>query len=155
MLSRRALPALLLCLLAPLAVADPGPEIRGVWARATPPMIENGAVYFEIVNPAPRADTLLGVETPRVPRAELHRSDTSSGQARMAHTPRVQVPAEGAVRFEPGGRHVMLMGLQEPLQAGERFPLTLRFERAGEVTVEVTVQPATAMGPPEADDTPN
>lgn len=145
---QRLLPALLLCLIPALTGAADGLRITDAWARATPPTIENGAAYLVIRNSGRRDDVLVGARTPRAPGAELHRS-TSGGMASMQHTPRVRVPAGGRVAFEPGGRHVMLTGLQTPLTAGERFPLTLVFERAGELEVMVPVQPATAMGPPE------
>lgn len=148
MLLRRCLPVLLLCLAATAAAAEPGLRVTGAWARATPPTIENGAAYLVIHNPGPRDDVLVGARTARAARAELHHSRHGGGQARMAHTPRVRIPAEGRVAFEPGGRHVMLVGLGTALTAGERFALTLVFERAGELRVEVPVQPATAMGPP-------
>lgn len=151
MLLLRRLAIVLLCLAATSAAANGGLEVSGAWSRATPPTLETGAVYLEIRNPGRRDDTLEGVRTDRAPQAELHRSSTEGGQARMEHTPRARIPAEGEVRFAPGGRHVMLMGLEEPLTEGERFPLTLVFERAGEIEVEVTVRPANAMGPGDED----
>jgi copper(I)-binding protein len=68
------------------------------------------------------------------------------GNSRMVHTPEVRVPAEGEVVFEPGGRHVMLMGLTESLREGETFELTLELEHNGPVTLTVNVLPPTAMG---------
>lgn len=148
MILRRLLPALVLCLAPAIAAAADTIRITGAWARATPPTIENGAAYLVIHNPGRRDDALVGARTPRAAGAELHRSSYGSGQASMAHTPRVRVPAGDQITFEPGGRHVMLTGLEAPLTAGERFPLTLIFEHTGEIEVMVPVQPATAMGPP-------
>jgi hypothetical protein len=59
----------------------------------------------------------------------------------------VDVPANQPVALKPGGTHIMLEGLNEPLQAGKSFPLTLTFEKAGEKQVEVAVEKAGATGP--------
>ena len=58
----------------------------------------------------------------------------------------VAVPAHGMATLQPGSFHVMMMGLAKPLEEGHSFPLTLTFEQAGEVTVEVTVQGVGSMG---------
>lgn len=120
--------------------------IEDVWARATPPGFDKGAVYFELTNNSPRSDALVGVRTERAPRAELHRTIEEGGNSRMVHTPRVAIPAESEVIFEPGGRHVMLMGIKSALTEGERFTLRLRTEGGGERPVEVQVLAPTAMG---------
>ena len=120
--------------------------INGVWSRATAPGLDRGAVYFELENTGRRGDQMIGVSTPRAPRAELHQTIEEGGNSRMVHTPEVRVPAEGEVIFEPGGRHVMLMGLSESLREGETFDLTLELEHNGPVTLTVDVLPPTAMG---------
>ncbi|KAF0284546.1 copper chaperone PCu(A)C [Spiribacter roseus] len=120
--------------------------IEDAWARATPPGFSKGAVYLEIRNDSRRSDTLVGVHTERAGRAELHRTIEEGGNSRMVHTPRVRVPAEGSVTFEPGGRHVMMMGIDEALTEGERFSLELEAETAGTLRVNVEVLAPTAMG---------
>ena len=67
----------------------------------------------------------------------------------MRHLRSVEVPAQGAVSFEPGGLHLMLIGLKEPLVAGKGFPLTLVFREAGEI--EVTVEITTGGAPDRSD----
>jgi hypothetical protein len=64
----------------------------------------------------------------------------------MVQIPNVEIPAHGKVSFQPGGNHVMLFGLTQPLKAGEEFPLTLEFEKAGKVEVQVQVESAEAQG---------
>ena len=120
--------------------------IEDAWARATPPGFDKGAVYFELTNTGTRGDTLVGVSSDRAPRTELHRTIEEGGNSRMVHTPRVTIPAEGEVIFEPGGRHVMLMGVEEALAEGERFTIELATEDGGELPVEVQVLAPTAMG---------
>ena len=138
-------------LLATLMIAAMGTAhaeivINGVWSRATAPGLDRGAVYFELENTSRRGEQLIGVSTPRAPRAELHQTIEEGGNSRMVHTPEVRVPAEGEVIFEPGGRHVMLMGLSDSLQEGETFELTLELERNGPVTLTVDVLAPTALG---------
>ena len=120
--------------------------VHDAWSRAMPPGHPTGAVYFELENDGQRGDALVGVRTERAPRAELHQTIEDGGNSRMVHTPRVRVPAEGGLTFEPGGRHVMLMGLERTLTEGETYTIILELERAGDVAVEVEVLAPTAMG---------
>jgi copper(I)-binding protein len=66
---------------------------------------------------------------------------------KMRRVQAVEVPAKGSAALQPGGFHIMLVGLKHPLQEGERFPLTLTFETAGEITVEFAVEGVASMGP--------
>lgn len=110
------------------------------WSRAMPPTAPTGAVYFTLRNPGDTADRLLGVKTPRAEKAELHAHVHDGDLMRMEHVEGVDVPAGGEVQFKPGGYHVMLFNLSEPLVTGDRFPLTLIFRDGGEVQTEVTVR---------------
>jgi hypothetical protein len=79
----------------------------------------------------------------------LHTHINTDGVARMRPVEAVPVPAGGMTLLKPGGHHVMLRGLGSPLKEGDSFPLTLVFEKAGEMVVEVQVLAATATGPQE------
>jgi periplasmic copper chaperone A len=115
--------------------------IERPWARATAGAQANGAAYAVIRNGGDRADRLVGGRSPASRTVELHATTvTPEGVARMRAVEAVEVPPGGEARFEPGALHVMLVGLAGPLTAGRSFPLTLVFERAGEVTVEVAVE---------------
>lgn len=116
------------------------PAASQVWSRAMPPTAPTGAVYFVLHNPSDAPDRLVGVQTHRAEKAELHTHVHEGEVMRMERIDSVEVPAGGDVAFKPGGNHVMLFKLTEPLVAGERFPLTLIFEKAGEVKVDVTIQ---------------
>jgi copper(I)-binding protein len=126
--------------------ADPAAQlsVTGAWARITPAATNVGAAYFTIINHTAEADTLLSVASPVAAQAELHRTITEDGIARMRPAGKVLVPARGSVKAEPGGLHVMLHQLVRPLVAGERVPLILRFARAGAVTVTLEVRSATS-----------
>ena len=145
---RRRFPWLITALLgAALAgAAQAELAVDNAWARATPPGFAKGAVYLDIRNDGRRSDTLVGVHTDRAGRAELHRTIEEGGNSRMVHTPRVRVPADSSVTFEPGGRHVMMMGIDEALTEGERFTVELEAETAGTLRVDVEVLAPTAMG---------
>jgi periplasmic copper chaperone A len=125
----------------PVAVTQP-------WARATPGMSKIGAVYLTLRSP--RADALLAAATPVAKEAQLHEMEMSGMVMKMRPLKSVALPAGHPVVFAPGGMHIMLTGLKAPLRAGESFPLTLTFAKAGEETVTVPVAKAGAMGPPAA-----
>lgn len=119
-----------------------------VWSRAMPPTAPTGAVYFNVRNLGDKPDRLVGVQTSRAEIAEMHTHVHTGEMMRMERIDSVEVPAGGDVAFKPGGNHVMLFKPNTPLAAGETFPLTLIFERSGEMTVDVPIQD----GPPEASD---
>lgn len=112
------------------------------WSRELPPNAPAGAAYFEIHNEGGDGDRLISASTPRAAHSELHTHIERDGLLRMEEVASVNTPANQRVMFRPGGLHVMLFDLQQPLKAGERFPLTLEFEKAGSLTVEVEVRAA-------------
>lgn len=116
------------------------PVVTQVWSRAMPPSAPTGAVYFTVSNPGETPDRLMNVQTPRAERAELHTHVHKGEVMSMERIDSIEVPAGGEVAFKPGGSHVMLFKLSEPLVAGEHFPLKLTFENAGEVAVDVAIQ---------------
>jgi copper(I)-binding protein len=124
--------------LAPAARAATSVEVRGAWARATPPAAEVAAAYLELRSRT--ADRLLAVSTPVARRAEVHSTSMRDGVMEMRHLEALTIPAGTPVVLKPGGLHLMLLGLSAPLVAGQRFPLELRFERAGVVRTEVLVR---------------
>ncbi|QLF93432.1 copper chaperone PCu(A)C [Pseudomonas sp. ABC1] len=115
-------------------------HIEHPWSREMPPVAPTSAAYFVVHNTGNEADRLLGASTPLAGKAELHEHVHADGVMKMQHVTDVAIPAGGEVRFEPMGYHVMLFNLKRQASAGERFPLTLTFEKAGEVQVEVAVQ---------------
>lgn len=111
------------------------------WSRAMPAMMSSGAVYLKLDNRGTSADRLLAVSTPRAASAELHQHNHDNGVMRMRAVPSgIELPPGRSIALAPGGLHIMLMGLTAPLKAGERFPLTLRFARAGKIEIEVKIE---------------
>lgn len=115
-------------------------HIAHPWSREMPPSAPTAAAYFVVHNQGARADRLLGAETPVAGKAQLHQHLNRDGLMKMEHVPAVEIPAGGEAAFVPMGYHVMLFDLKRPLRDGDRFPLTLHFEQAGTVTLEVVVQ---------------
>lgn len=115
-------------------------QIAHPWSRAMPPNAATGAAYFVVHNNGSREDRLLAVSTPQASKAEMHTMVQIGEMMKMQALDSVGIPPGGDAKFAPGGSHVMLFGLRKPLVAGERFPLTLQFEKAGKVDVEVVVE---------------
>lgn len=109
------------------------------WARASAGRMTTGAAYMTITNVGGQADRLIGVATPVAERAAMHTVTMDGSVARMRPIQSVAVNAGQPAVLEPGGVHIMLTGLKAPLREGEIFPMTLTFERTGQVEVEVIV----------------
>lgn len=109
------------------------------WARAMPPTATTGAAYFRIDNNGETGDRLLGIDTPAAESAEMHEHVDAEGLMKMQKAADLTIDAGESLALEPGGYHIMLINLQQPLVDGEKFPMTLRFEQAGTVEVEVAV----------------
>lgn len=104
---------------------------------------DNCGVFFTIANAGDEADTLLGSEvgTDIAADSGLHTVVMNdAGEMEMTPIENIPVPASGTVELKPGSLHVMLMTLNQELAVGDTFPLTLTFEKAGEMTLDVTVQ---------------
>ena len=110
-------------------------------------MAQAGAAFMTLKNASAVNDQLVAASTPVSATAELHNHIKEGDVVRMRQVPSIEVPAGGSVALQPGGLHVMLLGLKQPLREGETFPLTLTFAHAGAVTVEVPVKSAGEMAP--------
>lgn len=120
---------------------------RDAWARATAPGMSVGAAYLTLLGGA-QDDRLVAAKTARAESAQLHVVTAADGMARMRETEGVDVPAGKSVQLKPQATHIMLMGLKQPLVAGERFKLTLQFAKAGTRDVDVQVVAPGAEPPP-------
>jgi copper(I)-binding protein len=110
---------------------DPAASLRveGAWARTSPMMELAGAAFMVLINDGPTDDALIAATTPVATTVELHQTTAdASGVMTMAPVPSIPVPAGGSTELAPGGYHVMLIGLVEPLVEGAMVPLTLTFE---------------------------
>lgn len=113
------------------------------YAIPSPPGSPNGAMYLRgLQNRGEQADRLLGARTPVAASVEIHHMETDAASVmRMRAVPALELPAGARLSLRHGGAwHLMLLNLKAPLQVGDRFPVTLRFERAGEREINVWVQ---------------
>jgi copper(I)-binding protein len=120
-------------------------DLQIIHANIPAPMgsAQVAAGYMGIANDGDHPDRLVGVEAGFAARALLHTTTFSAdGVATMSHVEALDIPAQDTVVLEPGGYHIMLMGLTRPLTVGERLPATLIFEQAGRVEIEFMVDPA-------------
>ncbi len=114
--------------------------IHHPWARAVPSAaVRNSAAFFTIENKG-APDRLLAVSGTVADKIEIHTMVREAGVMRMREVKALDVPTNGKVELKPGGLHIMLIGLKAPLKEGDRFPLTLRFEKAGEVKLDVLAE---------------
>lgn len=114
------------------------------YATPTRPGLSTGAVYFRgIRNTGQAADRLLSARTPAAARVEIHRMQMDGEVMKMRAVPALELPPGATVPLRHGssdGHHLMLLELSAPLKDGDRFPVRLNFERAGEHEVMVWVQ---------------
>lgn len=114
-------------------------HIDGAWVRPTPPNAKLAAGYMTIHNHSSRPERLLGASSAAAERVEMHVHIRDGEILRMRQVKELRVPAGGKLEFNPGATHLMFVNIRFAFREGEKLPLTLRFERAGEVKVEVPV----------------
>lgn len=121
-------------------------EIMHPWVRPSLPD-RPAAGYLGIHNNGAEDDRLISARAPGADNVELHTTVEADGVVRMEPLDAIDVPARGMAHLEPGGMHLMIFGLAEPLAEGDELPLTLIFEGAGEVqtVLSVTDEPAHGM----------
>jgi len=115
-------------------------QVRHPWSRATAPGAKVAAGYMEIRNNGRQPDRLLSVSTAAAQRVELHVTQRDGEVLRMRQVKSFEIPARERFTLGPGGAHLMLVDVVQPLKKGDRFPMKLRFERAGELEIQVEVQ---------------
>jgi periplasmic copper chaperone A len=141
----------LLCfLLLTIAVAGAQAQVAidTPWARPTVAGQQGGGGFLVLRNTGPTADRLLSGSTPAAERFELHTMSMKGDVMEMRQVDAIELPAGKTVELKPGGQHVMFIGLKQPLAIGSKVPVTLKFEKAGEVKVEFDVmsRPPAATG---------
>jgi copper(I)-binding protein len=110
------------------------------WIAAAPPTARHNAAYLTLKN-GPRKDTLLAVSTPVAETAEIHEVSKADGLTRMQRRASIELAPNQELSFAPGGRHIMLINLRQPLPAGTQVPLALKFRHAGTIRVQAEVRP--------------
>lgn len=137
----RFLIPLLLSLFAPAALAQTtdAPTVSEAWLRLPPLKGRPAAGYF-VIKGGKTADRLVGASATFAKRVELHATQDDKGVIKMISLDKVDVPAGGSVSFAPGGKHLMLFGLEPAPAKGSKAMLTLVFEKAGKVSAPFEVR---------------
>jgi hypothetical protein len=109
-------------------------------ARATVPGQPAAAAYIGLDNGGKTADKLIGASSPVAKAVELHTMSMDNNIMRMREVKEIDLPPGAKIMMKPGdGYHLMLLGLSHPLKAGEKIPLTLKFEKFGTLEVQVVI----------------
>ena len=123
-------------------------EIGQPWARATPPSAPAGGGFLKITNTGSTPDRLVSASSPAAELVQVHEMKMEGNVMRMREVDKgLEIPAGGSVTLAPGSYHLMMMGLKAPLKQGSPVPLTLVFEKAGKIDVELAVESIGAQAP--------
>lgn len=112
------------------SVAAETVRVENGWTRATLPGQKVAGIYLEILSPTDARVT--AVSFPKARSTELHSMKLEGGTMKMRAMDSLELPAGKRVKLEPGGLHIMAFDLQEPLRAGQKLPLVLTIEIAGQ-----------------------
>jgi len=118
-------------------------RVSNPFARATPPGAKVAGAFMTIRNVGPDADRLISASSPAAGLVEIHEMAMDGGMMTMRAVKGIDIKPGATVELQPGGYHVMLEDLKQPLRQGEQVPMTLTFEKAGAIAIKVSVE---AMG---------
>lgn len=145
-LLKSAITAVLIVAALPALAQDTKITIDEPFARATPAGAQIGAVYMTINNKTSAPDRLTGATSDVAAQVQVHEMSMDNGIMKMRElTDGLAIPAGGSVTLKPGSYHVMLIGLKKPLTGGNSFQLTLKFEKAGNISITVPVKAMAGM----------
>jgi copper(I)-binding protein len=115
--------------------------VDDAYARASAMSSKTGAAFMMIHNHGTTDDRLIGAASPAAKMVQLHtHEEDANGVMKMMHVEEgFALPADGMIKMQRGGHHVMFMGITEPFEQGDMIPVTLTFETAGEMEIEVPV----------------
>ena len=117
-----------------------GITVTDAWARTSPMMDRAGVAYMALQNNSSVDDKLLSAQSDIAKTIELHETKQSGDMMEMSPIPNIPVPGNGKAELKPGGLHMMLIGLNRELKAGDKINFTLFFDKAGQVPVTVEVR---------------
>lgn len=117
------------------------------WARASIIKSRPGVAYLTLRNTTAKPDRLLAVTSPLAANVMLHSSEVSNGVMTMRTVTSLKINPGQVITMQPGGMHLMLIGLREPLRQGAQLAIVLEFENAGRLQVSVPILSIAAKGP--------
>jgi periplasmic copper chaperone A len=121
-------------------------EIEQPWMRASAPGQKIAAGYLTVRNKAAQPDRLVGASSPMAAKVQTHVTVKDGEVLRMREVKGYEIPAKGTFELKPGGAHLMLVDIKQALKEGDKVPVTLKFEKSRDVTVEFLV--SGLAGPP-------
>ena len=121
--------------------------IDGAYVRATPPNAQNSAAFLQLSNHSTELATLVSVSSSRAKKVELHNHLLLDGMMKMRQVESIEVAPMATVALQPGGYHIMLMGLTEPLVVGQEVSFTLTLLSGEELTFVAPVKSIKAKQP--------
>jgi copper(I)-binding protein len=123
-------------------------SLTDLWTRATPAGAPTAAGYLTITNNGTEADKLIAASSPAAASGGLHTMTTKDGVMSMSPVEDgIEIPAGGSITLAPGGFHIMFVALKEPLKEGDKFPVSLTFEKAGKIETFLHIKAIGADGP--------
>jgi copper(I)-binding protein len=123
-------------------------KIGHPWARATAPTAPAGGGFHSVTNNGTVPDRLVSVQSTAAETVQIHEMKMDGDVMRMREVGQgLEIPPGATVTLAPGGFHLMMMGLKGPLKQGTKVPLTLVFEKAGKIDVELAVEGMGASHP--------
>ena len=125
----------------PMSVlAADGVTFSDPYVRGVPPGQPNSAAFMQIDNKGKANRALVGGSSPAAEAVELHTHTMDGGMMRMRQVDKIDLPAGETVSLQPGGLHVMLIGLKQKLVPGEEVELTLSFDDGSQVSLKAPVR---------------
>ncbi len=124
---------------------ESGLVIGEPWVREGPPNARVLAGYMVLRNPTGKIQTVVGASSPAFSSVEMHRTEVEEGVARMREQEQLQIPADGQLALEPGGYHLMLMGAQQSLRAGDTVEIVLELGSGAKLSFPAPVRKGTAQ----------
>jgi copper(I)-binding protein len=146
-MSLHRMPSLIAAVLVVLFAAPAGAQVvvTDSWVRGTVAGQQGTGAFMRLTSPADV--TLVGVASPAAKVAEIHEMKVEGGMMKMSAVPRLPLPAGKVVELKPGGYHVMLMDLVQPLKEGDTVPLSLTFEDTAGAKQTIAVKaPVRSLG---------
>lgn len=140
------LSGLLLSPLSALAAVTDSISIENGFVREVPPGQPNSAAFMTIKNSDFADHKVVNARSPVANVVELHTHTHEGGMMKMRQIPDIGLPAGGESVLKPGGLHVMLIDLKQPLKSGDMIPVELEFEDGSRKALSLPVQPVTPMG---------
>ena len=123
-------------------------DIIEPWARATPPTAQTGGGFLVIANKSTSPDRLIAAKSPVADKVKIHEMKMDGNVMRMREFDMgLEIPPGATVQLKPGGFHIMFMGLKAPFAKDAKIPVTLVFEKAGSIDVEMVVEAMGAAAP--------